>query len=272
MLARVAEAFSGKTNERPHEINARIAAIRAYLAAARSAPPESKASLARAAMNEAERLREAAAAIDLRLDDETFALVTKTHELAGNAPDSGMLLAAGAEESLLNFMRREVPGPERLEILARLALALGRIHDMNVKPCGFGPGDVVVRSPSTPVIKSFEGPAAPLREGRAAERAFIAPEILRQYPGADLRADLYVIGALLVAWFGDDPPPNRGFWMPLIRAWKRPLKKFGKPLTGLALELTALDPRNRPQSAAETADRLRQAAVTLSAAKARART
>jgi hypothetical protein len=285
VLARVAELFSAPSQlarkpgenevlvqvERPHEINARIAAIRAYITAGKATPGAAK-SLFAAALTETERLREAMAAIDLRLDDETFALVSQAEELAGKTPAAAFpeasRLPSGTEESLLNFMRRDTPRPERLEILARLALDLERLYGMGVKPCGFGPGDVVVRAPSVPVIKTFEGAAAPLRPERAAERIFMAPEILKPGAPADLRADLYVIGALLVAWFGEDPPPNRGFWLPFARAWKRPLKKLGSPLAELALELTALNPNNRPENASVTADRLHQAAIALRSGKA----
>ncbi len=284
VLARVAELFSAPSQlarkpgeneilmqvERPHEINARIAAIRAYITAGKATPGAAK-SLFAAALTEAERLREAMAAIDLPLDEDVATLVSQAEELAGKPKSitagAGASRPSASEESLLNFMRRDTPKPERLEILARLALDLDRIYGMGVKPCGLGPGDVVVRSRNVPVIKTFEGPAAPLRPERAAERIFMAPEILKPGAAADFRADLYVIGALLVAWFGEDPPANRGFWLALARAWKQPLKQLGSPLAELALELTALKPENRPESASVVADRLHQAAIALRAGK-----
>jgi hypothetical protein len=288
VLARVAELFSAPAQtskkigeiqglaqvERPHEINARIAAIKAYVAAGKAAPGAAK-SLFAAALTETARLREAAAAIDLQLDDETFALLTQVEELAGRTPalamaEVGASLPAGAEESLLTFMRRETPESERLNILARLATDLDRLYGMGVKPCGFGPGDVIVRSPGIPVIKTFEGPAAALRPERGAERAFMAPELFKTHAEIDFRADLYVIGVLLIVWFGEDPPANKGFWLPMARAWRRPLKKRGTPLAELALELTALKPANRPESASIAADRLRQAALALSPGRTKA--
>ncbi len=165
-------------------------------------------------------------------------------------------------------MRREIPEAERLLVLSRLATDLERLYGMGAKPSGFGPGDVIVRSPNIPVIKTFEGPAAALRPERGAERAFLAPELFKPRSEIDFRADLYVIGVLLIVWFGEDPPANKGFWLPLIRAWKRPLKKRGV-LADLRLELTALKPANRPESASIAADRLHQAALALRANAAR---
>jgi serine/threonine protein kinase len=166
--------------------------------------------------------------------------------------------------------RRDTPETERLAILARLATDLERLYGMGMKPCGFGPGDVVIRASSIPVIASFDGPESALRPERAAERVFVAPEVLKPDANPDFRADLYVIGALLITWFGGDPPANKGFWLSLTRAWKRPLKKRGGLLAELALELTALDPKNRPESASIAADRLHQAALALSLSQAAA--
>jgi tetratricopeptide (TPR) repeat protein len=271
MLARVAEAFGSRTNERPHEINARISALEAYLAAldARDVNEGEVKSLKAAARTEADRLRSAAASIAFRLNDEVFALIAKADQLSSQS-DAGAAPAdaapAAEQEPLPVFMRRNLPEPERLEVLARLAEALGRIHDAGSRPCGFGPSDVVVRQPHIPVIQDFAGPEALRAFARAADRPFAAPEILRGDKG-DARSDLYVVGALLVAWFGKRPPANEGRpWLWLIRGLRgRPLKRRKQPLlTGLALELTALNPDNRPATAYETADRLRQAALALS--------
>jgi hypothetical protein len=270
---RVAEAFSANLNERPHEVNARIAALQAYLKALGAPGAEAeRESLEAAAQTAADRLRNAAASIDFRLNDEVFALTAMADKLraeAAGAPAAGAAPLV-AEEGLPSFIRRTLPPAERLEVLARLAEALGRIHDARVAPCGFGPGDVVVRQPHIPVIRDFGGPDALRAANRIADRPFAAPELLRSGKG-DARSDLHVIGALLVVWFGEKPPANEGgLWMRLRRAWRgRPLKKgkVGAAVSSLALELTALNPANRPATAYETADRLRQAAASTPGAR-----
>jgi hypothetical protein len=259
MLARVAEAFSAKLSERPHEIGARISAIEAYTAAASAPDVQDRASLVAAAGNEAERLNTAAASIAFRLDDRTVALVDAARRLGGRLASVG-----SSEESLLTFMRRDIPDADRLEILARLAEAMARVHELGVAPCGFGPGDVVVRHPANPAIREIPGPDALHRPERAGDRPFMAPELISGRAG-DARSDLYLLGALMITWFGEAPPSNEGgllLW--LRRALRgRPLKTRGPALSGLALELTVLNWRNRPPNGYEAADRFRQAARSL---------
>jgi hypothetical protein len=269
MLARVAEAFSARTNERPHEIGARISALESYLAAVRAsggAEAETK-SLAAAARTEADRLRSAAASIAFRLDDDVFALTAEADRLVQDRADGPTEEGpATEEEALVSFIRRPLTEAERLEVLARLAEALGRLHEAGSKPCGFGPSDVVVRHPHIPVIRDFGGPGALREPRRIADRAFAAPELLKHGKG-DQRSDLYVIGALLIVWFGQRLPRNEGgFWLLFRRLWPtRKLKKRGA-LSSLVFELIAVNRRNRPATAYEVADRLRQAALPLQAA------
>lgn len=261
MLARVAEAFSAKMSERPHEINARIAAIEAYLAAAQASGGDDaeRTSLAAAAWNEAERLNSAAASISFRLDDRTVALVDNAGRLGGRLASVG-----ASEEPLLTFMRRDTAHAERLEILARLAESIARVHEMGVAPCGLGPGDIVVRHPANPAVRDIPTPEALNRPERAGDRPFVAPELLRGRAG-DGRSDLYLLGALMITWFGEALPANEGglmLW--LRRAFRgRPLRKWGPEIAGLALELTTLNWRNRPVNGNEAADRFRRAAQAL---------
>jgi hypothetical protein len=259
MLARVAEAFSAKLSERPHEIGARASAIEAYTAAAGAPDVQDRSSLVAAAGNEAERLNTAAASIGFRLDDRTVALIDAARRLGGRLSSVG-----SSEESLLTFMRRDTPDADRLEILARLAEAMARVHELGVAPCGLGPGDVIVRHPANPAIREIPGPDALYRPERAEDRPFMAPELISGRAG-DARSDLYLLGALMITWFGEAPPSNEGgllLW--LRRALRgRPLKTRGPALSALALELTVLNWRNRPLNGYEAADRFRQAARSL---------
>ncbi len=277
-LARVGAAFSGVTRERPQEIVARLGAIDVYLDATESeeGSPRARAAARAAAVDQVVRLARAAASISVLLNDEAAVRVLRRADDALDTPGIRAAIRSLREprvdEPLLLAMRQR-DDEEAIELLARLADAIGQRHRSGEAPLFLTPSRVEVVEPGEPVILSVHGLPAETAEDRARlspleDPGFVAPERMRKRWSVGPSTDLYLIGAIVMArWFHTRPPNlglglrvQRGFWN--LQWWfvTRGARGRRRQLARLAYELTALAPAFRPSTAQEVADRLRMAA------------
>lgn len=267
-LARTAEAFSGASRERPHEVSARLSALEAYLDAARLLDGVYRSAALDSARDQLERLARVSASISLRLSDADAIHVLQRAEAEVPHPAVSyfvrILTKGGGETAFLSALGTATP-LEALELLARAAEAVGERHRSGDKPIGLTPAMLLSVEPGQPVLRREErvlGASSDRKHPYGLEdERFLAPERLRTADANDYRSDFYVLGAMTMARFFGEPPPNRGFFLRGQLAFKRAFRSLGSAaqegVWDLAQELTSLEPQQRPGSAQVIADRLR---------------
>jgi hypothetical protein len=147
---------------------------------------------------------------------------------------------------------------------ARLSEALAAAHAKKVVHRDIKPANIMLLAGDRPKICDF-GIARVVDTGNATAQvgtpAYAAPEQSDGTP--DERSDLYSLGCVLYEMVTGDPPFRGNSWSLLFQhATKTPTPPsdlrggIPSPLEDLILQLLAKKPGERPQSAAEVADRL----------------
>ncbi|MEM6625111.1 MAG: hypothetical protein AAF719_00240 [Pseudomonadota bacterium] len=270
-LVRLAAKYLSNYNERPHELDARLYAVEAYLAAFELDPDGHKGALALgAAHDQANRVDRAAAALGVTMDDPQAkriidALGQAEHRLSPQEAIEKKGLADSFEPLIFAFKPREKNTDVKDVYVAYAALfdELARRHGAGQSPIELRAGQIGLKKPS--VISIASAADSDLGDPHAFEQAFIAPET-RRGNGSE-STDLFYAGSMLGYALTGRAAPNAtlpGF-RDLARLRWRVLSNnswFGATeIRRLVFQLTSFQPDLRPQSAAEVADQLWQAAI-----------
>ncbi|AVO37674.1 serine/threonine protein kinase [Pukyongiella litopenaei] len=153
-----------------------------------------------------------------------------------------------------------MPADEILTVCRRVAEGLQAAHDRNIVHRDLSPDNIILRDgdPAQAVIIDFgiakdTNPGAETIVGNefAGKYAYAAPEQLSG--NTDARTDIYSLGALLLANFRGASPDIGNSPMEVVTRKAEPLNTEGvpEPLKTLIDRMTAPEPENRMQSAAE---------------------
>lgn len=162
--------------------------------------------------------------------------------------------------------RGGMPVEDVLSVGARVAEGLAVAHAGNVVHRDLSPDNIILRdgNPADPVIIDFgiakdatPGAKTVIGNRFAGKLAFAAPEQLRGQ--ADARADIYALGAVLLAAYRGAVPETSTDLMSVVEMKSRPLDTEGvpEPLRTLIDRMTDPDRDRRLQSAAEVVEMIR---------------
>jgi serine/threonine-protein kinase len=180
-------------------------------------------------------------------------------------------------ESLARVIAHEAPlEPDRArEIAAQVADALEAAHRAGLVHRDVKPGNVMIARDGSAKVLDF-GIARVADAGSITRTAtllgtaaYMAPEHALGSP-VDARSDIYSLGCVLYAMLTGDPPFGGEVAAAVlhqqVNAVPRPPSqanpRVGRDLDALVLQMLAKAPDERPQSAAEVRDRLREAPVS----------
>ncbi len=181
--------------------------------------------------------------------------------------------------SLREYLQRDPPMDQKLQIARQIADAIGSIHDEGVIHRDLNPSNVIVmEGDDAPEIKIIDFGLATLtpRENAASEQAisltgtlpYISPEQTgRVNRIVDYRTDLYSLGATLYELFAGRPPFEQQDPLELIHAHiastPEPLDSVAEDtpewLAAIVGKLLDKQPENRYQSAASVRDDITKA-------------
>jgi len=150
-----------------------------------------------------------------------------------------------------------------LIVCARVAEGLNAAHGRNIVHRDLSPDNIILRDgrPDQAVIIDFgiakdtnQGAATIVGGEFAGKYAYAAPEQLQGR--ADVRTDIYALGALLLATYRGAPPNVGRNPMEVIEAKSKPLNTEGvpEPLKSLIDKMSQPDPDNRFESARRLLD------------------
>ncbi|GHF34903.1 serine/threonine protein kinase [Seohaeicola zhoushanensis] len=153
-----------------------------------------------------------------------------------------------------------MPADELLTVARRVTEGLNAAHKRNIVHRDLSPDNIILKGgdPAQAVIIDFgiakdTNPGAETIVGNefAGKYAYAAPEQLSGQ--TDPRTDIYSLGALLLANFRGRPPDVGRNPMEVVQKKSEPLDTSGvpEPLKALLDKMTAPDPNDRFQSAAE---------------------
>ena len=159
-----------------------------------------------------------------------------------------------------------MPAPDLMIVARRVAEALAAAHAKGIVHRDLSPDNIILRNgnPADAVIIDFgiakdTNPGAETIVGNefAGKYAYAAPEQLSGQ--TDERADIYALGALLLATWRGKPPDSGNNPMEVVQRKAQPLDTSGvpEPLKSLIDRMTAPDRAKRLQSAAAVLEMIR---------------